>query len=156
MELHWLAPGDDEALINASGVFDFTVQPEWAVRFLEQPNHHLCIATVDGRVAGFVSGVETTHPDKGTEMFLYELGVDGSIRGRGIGKALISALRDRAEDRGCYGMWVLTEVANTAAIAAYTSAGGKEPSSQLMLAWDFDSDKRRGATDNAAQRRRSE
>ncbi len=33
-----------------------------------------------------VSGVELTHPDKGTEMFLYELGVAERFRGRGIGR----------------------------------------------------------------------
>ena len=31
----------------------------------------------DGELpVGMVTGVETTHPDKGTEMFLYELSVD--------------------------------------------------------------------------------
>ena len=34
------------------------------------------IAYVDARPVGFVSGVEMTHPDKDTEMFLYELAVD--------------------------------------------------------------------------------
>ena len=32
-----------------------------------------CSPTTDERPVGFVSGVEETHPDKGTEMFLYEL-----------------------------------------------------------------------------------
>ena len=32
-----------------------------------------------------VSGVETTHPDKGTEMFLYELGVAALATYRGTG-----------------------------------------------------------------------
>jgi hypothetical protein len=32
------------------------------------------------RPVGMVTGVETTHPDKGTEMFLYELAVDETAR----------------------------------------------------------------------------
>lgn len=44
--------------------------------FLADPRHHLLVALDDdGRTVGFIGGVETTHPDKGTEMFLYELAV---------------------------------------------------------------------------------
>ncbi len=50
-------------------------------RFLAQPGHHLGIAYVDGSPAGFISGVELTHADKGTEMFLNELAVDVSFSG---------------------------------------------------------------------------
>jgi hypothetical protein len=35
----------------------------------------MLIAYIDYVAAGFVSGVEMSHPDKGTEMFLYELSV---------------------------------------------------------------------------------
>ena len=45
-------------------------------RFLASPTHHLLVACVNGHAAGFITGVELTHPDTGTEMFLYELGVD--------------------------------------------------------------------------------
>ena len=63
-----------------------------------------------------------THPDKGTEMFLYELGVDDAARGQGVGKALVAALRDLAEERGCYGMWVLTDADNEAALRTYQAS----------------------------------
>ncbi|HZE00492.1 MAG TPA: GNAT family N-acetyltransferase, partial [Pseudonocardiaceae bacterium] len=53
-------------------------------------------------------------PDKGTEMFLYELGVDDRFRRRGIGKALVAALAELARESGCYGMWVLTDSDNWA------------------------------------------
>lgn len=90
-----------------------------------------------GAPAGFVTGVETTHPDKGTEMFLYELSVGEAFRGRGIGTALVRALADLARERGCYGMWVLTDDDNAAALAAYAAAGGRVDGRQVMLSWDL-------------------
>jgi ribosomal protein S18 acetylase RimI-like enzyme len=87
---------------------------------------------------GFVSGVETTHPDKGTEMFLYELGVDESARGQGVGRSLVEALTAFAEEGGCYGMWVLTDDDKVAARGTYERAGARGSSSHLMLDWSFD------------------
>ena len=84
-----------------------------------------------------VTGVEMTHPDKGTEMFLYELGVHEPFRGRGTGQALVSALASLARERGCYGLWVLTGTGNAAAQAACTRAGGTPEKSQLMFSWAF-------------------
>ena len=77
------------------------------------------------------------HPDKGTEMFLYELGVDEVFRGRGIATALVRALADLARERGCYGMWVLSDADNEAATSTYGRAGGTEPSPQTMIEWRF-------------------
>ena len=45
-------------------------------------------------------------------MFLYELGVDEPVRRRGIGSSLVEALAELARERGCYGMWVLTDEDN--------------------------------------------
>ena len=53
-----------------------------------------CSRTTGDRPVGMISGVETTHPDKGTEMFLYELGVDEDARRRGVATALVNALAD--------------------------------------------------------------
>jgi ribosomal protein S18 acetylase RimI-like enzyme len=78
-----------------------------------------------------------THPDKGTEMFVYELGVDEPFRRMGIGLALIERLKTIAVKRGCFGMWVLTDEGNVAAMAAYQSAGGTSESGQVVLEWTF-------------------
>jgi ribosomal protein S18 acetylase RimI-like enzyme len=133
-----LGPGDVDAAIAASELFDYVVRPEWAERFLSGSNHHLCVAYEDGGPAGFVSGVETTHPDKGTEMFLYELSVGAAFRRQGIGRALVEALVTLARSRGCYGMWVLTERANEAAMATYRSAGAVDEDDEVMLGWRLD------------------
>lgn len=124
---------DAVAVCAASHLFDQEVRLEWVQQFLAQPDHHLCIAYASGgEPTGFVSGVELTHPDKGTELFLYELGVDDRFRGCGIGKALVAALTDLARERGCYGVWVLTDSDNSAAVRTYKSAGISDPSEQSV------------------------
>lgn len=138
MEIERLGPKDVERVVAASPLFDRPVVDEWASLFLAHDDHHLLIASVDGIDVGFVSGVETTHPDKGTEMFLYELGVEESHRGRGVGRALVTALRDLAVDRGCYGMWVGTEEDNAAALATYRAAGAAAPEPSVNPSWTFE------------------
>ena len=137
MEIHRLQPGDEERVAAASHLFDGPSEPEATRRFLSDAHHHLLVAYVDGRSAGFVSGVETTHPDKGTEMLLYELAVGESYRNAGLGRALVAALRDLAVERGCYGMWVLTDDDNGAALATYAAAGGVRRGVHVMLDWTF-------------------
>lgn len=138
MEIHRLGPADMARLLAAAHLFDEPPRPEWAERFLTTAGHHLLMATVDGMDVGFVTGVETTHPDKGTELFLYELGVDARHRREGVARALVVALADLARERSCYGMWVATEPDNAAALATYRSAGAEPPEPSVTLTWTFD------------------
>lgn len=126
----------DEVLAPGS-LYDHPPRAEWAQRLLARDDHHLLLAWVDGAAVGFVSGVELTHPDKGTEMFLYELAVDEDHRRRGIGRALVDALAERARTRDCYDMWVLTDRANTAAMATYQGSGASDDEDTVMLTWPF-------------------
>lgn len=106
-------------LAAAESLFDGPAREEWSERFLAAPGHVMLIAYVDAVPAGMVSGIEMSHPDKGTEMCLYELSVDEGYRRRGIGRALTLALADEAKARGCYGMWVGVDTDNEAALATY-------------------------------------
>lgn len=126
------------AVEAARALFDSPPLPHPTSRFLASTDHHLLVAYEGDIPTGFVTGVEMTHPDKGTEMFLYELGVSEAYRGRGIGKALVSALGALARDNGCYGMWVLTDEDNDAALATYAAAGGARSGRQVMLSWTLD------------------
>jgi aminoglycoside 3-N-acetyltransferase I len=119
-------------------LFDGPPRAAATADFLSRPGHHLLFAYDDAdHVVGMVSGVETTHPDKGTEMFLYELGVAPGARRRGIGTALVRALTAVASDRGCYGMWVGVDVDNDAALATYRRAGAGEQAPCVTLSWDL-------------------
>jgi hypothetical protein len=95
MKIKALAEGDDAAVAAAEHLFDDPIEAEATARFLADPNHHLLLAYDDTRrPVGFVSGVETTHPDKGTEMFLYELGVAPRARRARRRRARARLLRD--------------------------------------------------------------
>jgi len=135
MEMHRATTVDE--LTAAEYLFDHPVRPEWAQRFLDTQGHHLYLAYEDGAPVGFISGVETVHPDKGTEMFLYELAVAEPFRRRGTGRALIRELAALARERGCYGMWVGVDTGNDVALATYRSAGGKDDGSCTVVTWDF-------------------
>src|SRR3954465_13844977 len=115
------------AVLAAAELFDAPPLAAATERFLAHPGHHLLLAYDDeGRAVGMISGVEMTHPDKGTEMFVYELGVAPAARLQGIGSRLVAELAAIARRNGCYGMWVGTEVDNDAALATYRRAGATE------------------------------
>jgi ribosomal protein S18 acetylase RimI-like enzyme len=137
-EIRHLGAGDEDAVLAAGSLFDHVPDRDATRRFLNEPTHHLLIAYDSaGSAVGFVSGVETTHPDKGTEMFLYELSVDPPVRRRGIGRSLVEELATLAEERGCYGMWAGTEPDNVAARRTYELAGARTTPAHLILEWSF-------------------
>jgi ribosomal protein S18 acetylase RimI-like enzyme len=136
-EIRRIGRGDAGLVLAAGDLFDGPPLPDATARFLTSEGHHLFLAYDGPRPVGMVTGVETTHPDKGTEMFLYELAVAEDARSRGVGRALVAALADLARDRGCYGMWVLTDDDNPAAVRAYTAAGGTQEPLTRLIAWTF-------------------
>ena len=144
-EIRRLGPGDDALVVAAEHLFDGPARPDADRALPGRAGHHLLVAYDGEQPVGMVTGVETTHPDKGTEMFLYELAVDEAARSRGVGRALVAALADLARERGCYGMWVLTDDDNPAAVRAYTAAGGKPEPLTRLIAWTFPDDRGRGA-----------
>jgi ribosomal protein S18 acetylase RimI-like enzyme len=128
---------DVAAIKEAESLFDKSIDHESAERFITSDGHHLLLAYEGRKPVGMVTGVELTHPDKGTEMFLYELGVDDAHRGRGIGTRLVRELAELARQRRCNGMWVLTEKDNRAAQAVYEHAGGRREDDETMYSWEF-------------------
>ena len=129
---------DAAAVHRAADLFDSPPLPAATETFLRAPGHHLLFAYDDaGRAVGMISGVEMTHPDKGTEMFIYELGVAPAARLQGIATELVRGLAEIARSHGCYGMWVGTEADNLAAQATYRKAGATEEAPFVLLNWDL-------------------
>ena len=135
IEVRRLGPVDLEHVRRAEPLFDGRIRSDSTERFLGSADHHLLFAFVEGQAVGFVSGVELTHPDKGVEMFLYELGVAVAARRQGVGRTLVEALATLARERGCRGMWVLTDEDDVAAIATYRRAGAAREERTLLLEW---------------------
>jgi ribosomal protein S18 acetylase RimI-like enzyme len=138
VEVEELGPGDDEKVDRAAHLFDDPVDAGAVAAYLADPRHHLLIASVEDTAAGFVTGIELLHPDKERpEMFIYELAVDERFHQRGVATALLQRLKEICGDRGCRGMFVLTDEDNMAAMATYRRAGAeREPDSVLWL-WSW-------------------
>ncbi|MBO0517131.1 GNAT family N-acetyltransferase [Streptomyces beijiangensis] len=128
---------DPAELVAAEHLFDGPARRDWSLRFLAAPGHLMLIAYIEGLPAGFITGIEMLHPDKGTEMCLYELGVAEPYRRRGIARALVSTLAEVARERDCYDMWVGVDTDNEPALAVYRASGAKADATFAMLTWTW-------------------
>jgi aminoglycoside 6'-N-acetyltransferase I len=106
----------------APGVFDGAVVAHWTAEFLADARHHLVVALDAGVVVGMASAVHYLHPDKAPQLWINEVGVAPTHRGRGIGRQMLDRLVQLATDLECTEAWVLTDRANTAARRLYEGA----------------------------------
>ena len=136
MTVKILRAGDETALATtAPDVFDDALDPRATREFLTDPRHHLVVAVENGVVVGFASAVHYVHPDKPSpELWINEVGVASTHRGRGVGKAILQRLLDLGRELGCAEAWVLTEPGNHAATRLYSTSGGSEaPTGQVLF-----------------------
>lgn len=126
-EIKVLQSGDETILMNvAAGVFDNPIDAELTREFLGDPRHHIAVAIDDGLIVGFASAVHYIHPDKPPELWINEVGLAPTHRGRGLGKSVLRALFEVGRAHNCTLAWVLTYRSNVAAVALYSSVGGTE------------------------------
>jgi len=59
-----LGSGDEDEVSRFADAFDDPIDVDATRTFLADDRHHLVVAYVAGRPAGFVSAVEVYHPDK--------------------------------------------------------------------------------------------
>ena len=84
----------------------------------------------------------TSHPDKPAELWVNEVALAPTHRRRGLGKAVLKALLEVGRAQNCRVAWVLTDRNNVAAMALYSSIGGKEGADDIgpadaMLGYSF-------------------
>jgi len=90
-------------------------------------------------LVGFVSAVETLHPDqRRPELWINEVGVSEAWRRRGVGRALMEETLRIARARGCRGAWLAVDEDNEPALGLYRAAGGAEPERQLHVDFGYD------------------
>ena len=89
----------------------------------DSPLQGIC-AQVDGRVAGFA--IFFLHPATWSVLprcYLEDLFVDESCRGKGVGKALIHAVYNAADEMGAGEVYWMTETTNATARKLYDRVG---------------------------------
>lgn len=139
IEVTVLRLGDEHVLSEiADGVFDKPLDPVLVREFFTDARHHLAVAIDSGVVVGMASAVDYVNPDKPRELWVNEVGVAATHRGRGVAKRLLAALFARGRERGCQQAWVLTNRSNVAAMRLYDSVGGViDADDTTMFAFDL-------------------
>jgi aminoglycoside 6'-N-acetyltransferase I len=125
IEIRLLTQGDEPLLDRvADDVFDNRVEAKWTRRFFDAPNHHIVVAIDDGIVVGMTTAVDYVHPDKAPQLWINEVGVGTSHRGRGIAKQMLERMLALGRHLECTEAWLGTEETNEPARRLYVSAGG--------------------------------
>jgi len=90
------------------------------VAFLSEDTSYLLLAVAGEEVVGSLNGYRLMHPHTHRPQFLlYEIDVAQPWRRRGIGADLVRAFIEEARRHEAFGFWVVTDRANTAAMALY-------------------------------------
>ena len=92
-------------------------------KILERPTDRLFVACVDDQVVGYIHGsdYECTYSDPLKNIMA--IAVDESCRGRGVGRALLSAVEDWARADGCCGVRLVSGFNRTGAHEFYLHCG---------------------------------
>jgi ribosomal protein S18 acetylase RimI-like enzyme len=124
---------DGAVLAELNREFGFGWDPTHAARFLRDPDNFLLVATADGRICGVLYGYRLHRLDqREADVLLYSIDVGERDRRRGVGRRLVEATKRWAAEIGADEVWVITDRANTAAVALYRSAGGVEEAPEAV------------------------
>lgn len=102
-------------------IFDEKIVPHRLAAVLNEHNHIMLAAVVDGVVMGQVLAMIHRHPDKPTELYIDDLAVSEQVQRRGIATRLLEELFTIGKKRGCEEVWVAAEPDNEPAKNFYRS-----------------------------------
>jgi aminoglycoside 3-N-acetyltransferase I len=133
-----LRPGDVELLRKLNALFaEVFADPETYLRDPPVDRHiekllvreHIValVALDEDEVVGGLSAYELDKFEMARrEIYIYDLAVASSHRRRGIATALINHLREIAQDRGAWVIYVQADYGDDPAIALYEKLGSRE------------------------------
>ena len=129
-----LGPADEARVFEAAALFDPAPDPAAVRAMLASPSDHLLLATLDGKPAGVARAHELRRPDAiDPRLLVTEIRVAPALRRRGVGHAIILALKQLARSRGARSMTVLTDLAEPAPEGLYASTGGVQAARRNMV-----------------------
>lgn len=133
----WIDPSNRALLANvAEGVFDEPIREDYLEAYLANPYNWLAVALIENLVVGQCMAVVLQTPDKGSEIFLNEIGTGDDWRRRGIARALLGSLFARADAAGIDEIWLGTEIDNLPARALYKNHAATEEAAVIYyLDW---------------------
>lgn len=99
----------------------------YLAEFLGDRRHIVMVAIESGRViGGLVAYILDKFEQARREAYIYDLAVGAGHRRRGVATGLIKALKPIAKSRGCYVIFVQSEVGDEPATRLYQSLGTQE------------------------------
>lgn len=134
IEIRMATMADIPALIDVGdALFDYPIKPARAAEFINDNRHHLIIALSDGKIIGMASSIHYVHPDKDPALFITEVSVLEEFQNRGIGRALVGAMKVHGASLDCTDIWTATESSNIPAQKCYKAARGYEDDEQAVV-----------------------
>jgi GNAT superfamily N-acetyltransferase len=101
-------------------------QSTWSRFFDVYEPMHALVAELDGKLVGLVHFLYHRHTTiKGPTCYLQDLFSDASLRGKGIGRALIEAVYEKARTDGVDRVYWQTHETNHTAMALYDKVADK-------------------------------
>jgi len=122
----WLPLWRGYQVFYQTNIADTVTTKTWE-RFLDPTElMHCALAELNGKVVGIVHYiVHRSCWTTGDYVYLQDLFVDSSVRGHGIGKALIEYVYSKARELNASRVWWLTHQSNTDAMALYDQIADK-------------------------------
>ena len=129
----------EKAQASITLFWDTAPSQETIVKFLRNSQNILLSAELDEELVGQVIGYILERWDKDEPMlFLYSIDVAETYQRRGIGTALIEAVRKLGREQGCSESFVFTNESNPAGMQLYQSTGGKRSNPDDVVMFEYD------------------
>ena len=129
----------EKAIDSITLFWDTAPSQETIVKFLSNSQNILLSAELDDAPVGQLIGYILDRWDKNEPMlFLYSVDVAETYQRRGIGKALIAAVRKVGRIEGCSEAFVFANESNLPAMQLYQSTGGKRSNPDDVVMFEYD------------------